>query len=109
MSAVESQPIIINYHPQSLERFENNGHILKKIGVGRMASPGRPGGNQQYYSQLEFVRTLKVQRLFPVFYNMGHKIEYMGEYALETFTKRQSFEGFTYFIYTMHRKKKPVI
>jgi len=47
--------ICITYHERSLESFENKGHILKMIGVGRRRG-GRPIGNQQYDAQLEFLR-----------------------------------------------------
>jgi hypothetical protein len=32
---------------------------------------------------------------------------HMGDYALHSFQKKESFEGFTYFLFTLHRKKLP--
>jgi len=93
--------ICITYHERSLESFENKGHILKMIGVGRRRG-GRPIGNQQYDAQLEFLNTASIQKTFSVFSKDGTET-YMGEYSLHSFTKKVSFEGFTYFLFTLHR------
>jgi len=98
-----SQTIIINHHPASIERFTQGGRVLTKIGVGRMKSPGHPGGNQQLHTQLPFFRSVSKQRVFPVFWVKNSKTMYMGDYKLSSYGKRQSFEGFTYFSFTMHR------
>ena len=99
--------ILIHYHPNSLEGFYNGGNSLKMIGAGRISSPGHPAGNQQYHSQ-GFLRQASIQRLFPAYYCCGPVKIHMGDYALHSFKKKESFEGFTYFLFTLHRKKLPV-
>ena len=101
------ETITIEYHPDSLERFSQNGRILHKIGVGRMKSPGHPAGNQQSYSQAAFFSSVARQIRFPVFYKKkNNSLTYMGEYILMKYSKKESFEGFTYFSYTLHRAQK---
>jgi len=97
------QTIFITYHPASIERFSQGGRVLTKIGVGRMKSPGHPGGNQQFHTQLPFFRAMAKQHVFPVFWIKNSRTMYMGDYKLSSYGKRQSFEGFSYFCYTMHR------
>jgi hypothetical protein len=98
--------IVLQYHPDSLEGFCNGGNMLKIIGSGRIRSPGHPAGNQQYHSQ-GFIRLASVQRLFPAYFCHGSLKIYMGEYQLHSFAKKESFEGFTYFLYTLIRRKLP--
>lgn len=98
--------IVIEYHPESLEGFENQGNILKMLGTGRMKTPGHPAGNQQYSSQAPFLRAASVQRVFPVYSRVDSVDTYMGKYSIDSFRKKQSFEGFTYFVFTLHRKSR---
>ena len=99
--------LLIHYHPNSLEGFCNGGNTLKMIGVGRQRTPGHPAGNQQYHSQMAFLRLAYTQRLFPAYYVDGDMKIYMGEYSVYSLKKKQSFEGFTYFLFTLIRKKLP--
>ncbi len=99
--------IYVDYDPNSLERFEQQGRVLKILGKGRMKTPGHPAGNQQYSSQGPFVRAASLQKLFPVYYRMNSVLAYMGEYSLQSMTKKESFEGFTYFLFTLHRRSSP--
>jgi len=103
------EKIIVVYHPESLEGFDVNGHRLRILGAGRTSTPGHPVGNQQYASQLNFLKAASTQRLFPVYHRVGVTETYMGEYSLVSFRKKESFEGFTYFLFTLHRKTKPCI
>ncbi len=104
----DPKEIIVQYHPDSLEGFCNGGNTLRIIGTGRLRSPGHPAGNQQYHSQMTFLRLASVQRLFPAYYCDGSLKIHMGEYSLHSFKKKESFEGFTYFLFTLHRKKLPL-
>ena len=106
--ASEPKEILVEYHPDSLEGFCNGGNTLRVIGAGRMRSPGHPAGNQQYHSQVAFLRLASVQRIFPAYYCCGPVKIHMGDYALHSFKKKESFEGFTYFLFTLHRKKLPL-
>lgn len=106
-ASVKPKEILVEYHPDSLEGFYNGGNTLRVIGAGRMRSPGHPAGNQQYHSQLAFLRLASVQRLFPAYYSCGPVKIHMGDYALHSFKKKQSFEGFVYFVFTLLRKKLP--
>jgi hypothetical protein len=98
------ETITVDYHPNSLERFENKGNILKILGKGRMKTPGHPAGNQQYSSQVPFLRAAMLQRSFPVYHRVYSVSTFMGEYTLVSMKKMQTFEGFTYFFFTLHRK-----
>jgi hypothetical protein len=100
--------ILIHYHPNSLEGFYNGGNSLRMIGAGRLCSPGHPAGNQQYHSQLPFLRQASKQWLFPAYYCCGPVKIHMGDYTVHSFKKKESFEGFTYFLFTLHRKMLPV-
>ncbi len=104
MSSV--QEILVHYHPDSLEGFYSGGNRLRIIGSGRIRSPGHPAGNQQYHSQT-ILRQAYVQRLFPAYYCDRSVKIYMGEYQLHSFAKKESFEGFTYFVFTLIRRKLP--
>ena len=106
-ASAEPKEILVHYHPDSLEGFYTGGNTLRIIGAGRMRSPGHPAGNQQYHSQLPFLRLASVQRLFPAYYCDGSVKIHMGDYALHSFQKKESFEGFTYFVFTLLRKKLP--
>ena len=97
------QSITVTYHPNSLEGFDSRGHILTILGAGRMTTPGHPAGNQQYSSQSKFFRAASIQKTFPVYHKVGESVTYMGEYAFNSFQKKQSFEGFTYFSITLYR------
>jgi hypothetical protein len=106
--SVSVEKIIVQDHPASLEGFDINGHRLRILGSGRTSTPGHPVGNQQYESQLKFLKAASRQRLFPVYHRIGTEETYMGEYALDSMKKRESFEGFTYFLFILHRKSKPL-
>lgn len=103
------ETITVIHHPDSLEGFDVNGHRLRILGSGRKSTPGHPVANQQYASQLNFLKAASTQRLFPVYHRVGTTETYMGEYSLNSFRKKESFEGFTYFLFTLHRKTKPFI
>lgn len=97
------QSITVTYHPNSLEGFDSRGHILTILGAGRVTTPGHPAGNQQYSSQGKFFRAASIQKTFPVYHKVDESVTYMGEYAFDSFKKKQSFEGFTYFAITLYR------
>lgn len=100
--------IIVEDAVGSLERFDFGGRFLWKVGKGRMKSPGHPGGNQMFYNQIPFIKTSARQRLFPVFRKLtGGKYVYYGKYEYSLFRKRESFEGFTYFVFKMLRREVP--
>lgn len=89
----------------SLEGFYRGGNKLTLIGVGMMKSPGHPSGNQQFHSQISFLRLLSKEKVLPMYCKRLDGVSiYMGEYSLQTFKKRTSFEGFGYFEYTLLRK-----
>ena len=97
--------LLVIDHPDSLEKIEREGQIVKVLGKGIMKSPGHPAGNQQYYRQIDFLRAASTKPyLFPI-YNKDTvgRIEYLGRYKLLSFKIKMSFEGFRYFEYTMMR------
>jgi hypothetical protein len=96
--------VVIEHHPESLECVQNNGNTIKMLGTGRMKTPGHPAGNQQYSSQAPFLRAAS-KGLFPVYWRVDSLVTYMGEYTVDSFQKKQSFEGFTYFVFTLFRKR----
>lgn len=93
--------------PNSLEHFYLNGNKLTMIGAGVLKSPGHPAGNQQYYNQHPFLRLIYRLRTLHLFFKRLDGVSvYMGEYALQSFKKRVSFEGFSYFEYIFFRKTR---
>lgn len=97
--------LLVIDHPDSLEKIEREGQIVKVLGKGIMKSPGHPSGNQQYYKQIDFFRPASIKsHLFPV-YNKDTlgRIEYLGQYKLLRFKIKISFEGFRYYEFTMMR------
>jgi len=99
---------VIQESPNSLERFENGGRVLYKLGKGRLMGPGHPAGNQQYYQQLSFFKQSALQRLFPVFVirQDGSRF-FAGQYEYDSIKKKESFEGFTYFLIKLLRRVRP--
>ena len=93
-------------HPKSLERFTQNGNILYKLGVGKFLSPGHPAGNQQLHSQIPFFNSAARYYFHVYKIPIGEEPQYMGEYVLESYTKKSSFEGFSYFLFRLRRQKK---
>jgi len=103
------ESVEIHEHPNSLEKFTQGGKVLFKIGVGRMLSPGHPAGNQQLHSQMPFFKSsylLSINGGLPVYRLTYGKRVFMGNYVLVDYKKRMSFEGFTYFLFILHRREK---
>lgn len=97
--------LLVIDHPDSLEKIEREGKIVKVVGRGIMKSPGHPAGNQQYLSQVPFLlHSSKHPYMFPI-YNQDYlgRIEYLGKYKMLSFRINMSFEGFRYYEYTMVR------
>ena len=93
----------------SLEHFQQAGNKLILIGNGIVKSPGHPAGNQQYCSQMDFLRLLYKNTYVAVNYRkLDGTTLLMGEYYFKAMAKRQSFEGFTYFEYTFIRTSKGI-
>lgn len=101
--------IEIAVHPKSLERFTQHGNILYKLGVGKFLNPGHPAGNQQLHSQIPFFKSA-AKHNFQV-YKIGADgvSQYMGEYFLDEYKKKTTFEGFSYFQFKMMRRAVPKI
>ena len=97
--------LLVIDHPDSLEKIEREGQIVKVIGKGIMKSPGHPAGNQQYYSQILFLHNASIKPyLFPIYNrDTANRIEYLGQYKLLSFKIKMSFEGFRYYEFTMVR------
>jgi len=96
-------------HPKSLERFTQHGNILYKVGVGKFLNPGHPAGNQQLHSQMPFFKSA-AKHNFQVYKRATDgESQYMGEYLLDDYKKKMSFEGFSYFQFKMRRKAVPKI
>lgn len=97
----------IEDHPDSLESIERDGQIVRVVGKGVMRSPGHPGGNQQFSSQIPILRAAYVQpRLFEIFNtDINDRTEYLGRYKLLEHTIKLSFAGFRYYEYKMMRVK----
>ena len=97
--------LLVIDHPNSLERIEREGQIVKVLGKGLMKSPGHPAGNQQYYSQILFLQNASIKPyLFPIYNkDTANRIEYLGQYRLQDFKIKMSFEGFRYYEFTMVR------
>jgi len=100
---------LIRDHPDSLEKIERDGKIVKVVGKGIMKSPGHPAGNQMYYRQFEILRPASTS-LIPIFNMDTNKhVEFLGEYKLQNFRMKESFEGFRYFEYTMMRVNRSML
>lgn len=90
-------------HKNSLERFEQNGRVLRKIGPGSLISPGHPGGNHMYYNLYPFFGKVVSQTRFPVFVKRKNGIHYEGRYMFESVVKKITHEGFSYFEIKLYR------
>jgi hypothetical protein len=90
----------IKLNKGSLEKFTQNNNVLYKIGLGKMKFPGHPAGNQQWYMQ----KPLLQKSVFPTYKRDGEETIFMGYYGIETITKQVSFEGFSYFLFKLHKK-----
>lgn len=103
--------LLVIDHPDSLERIERDGQIVKVIGKGLMKSPGHPAGNQQYHRQTDFIiEATKKPYLFPVFNKDSYgRLEYLGDYKYMDMKIKIAFAGFRYFEFTMVRvnRSKP--
>jgi hypothetical protein len=95
-------------HPKSLERFVQNGNILYKLGVGKFLEPGHPAGNQQLHSQIPFFNSAARHNFIVYKKAINSDTHYMGEYVLEDYKKKMSFEGFTYFLFRLRRQKNEI-
>jgi hypothetical protein len=97
--------LLVIDHPDSLEKIERDGQIVKVLGKGVMKSPGHPAGNQQYYRQLPFLQHSSIKPYLSLIYNKDTfgRIEYLGQYKLLSFKIKMAFEGFRYFEFTMMR------
>lgn len=97
----------VNEAPDSIERFEQGGNKLILIGNGIIKSPGHPAGNQQYSSQIPIINSLiKAVSVSVNYRKLNGTVVFMGEYLFKSFSKRVSFEGFSYFQYIFLRKSR---
>jgi hypothetical protein len=100
--------IVIKEHRDSLERIEFNGQFVYVVGKGRMKSPGHPAGNQLFHRQNEYLRVGSTPPyLFSVFYqDIQGDVKHLGEYTIHSISKRNSFEGFSYYEFKLIRRFK---
>jgi hypothetical protein len=96
-------------HPKSLERFAQHDNILHKLGVGKFLSPGHPAGNQQLHSQMPFFNSASKHNFQVYKKALNGETHYMGEYMLEDYKKKMSFEGFSYFLFRLRRRKNEIM
>jgi hypothetical protein len=90
-------------HKNSLERFEQGGRVLRKLGPGSLLSPGHPRGNHMYYNLYPFFGKVVSQTRFPVFVKRKNRVYYEGLYMFQSVDKKTSHEGFTYFEIKLYR------
>lgn len=90
-------------HKNSLERFEHDGRVLRKLGPGSLLSPGHPKGNHMYYNLYPFFGKVVSQTRFPVFVKRKNRVHYEGLYMFQSVDKKMSSEGFTYFEIKFYR------
>jgi hypothetical protein len=84
--------------PGSYDRVTNGGNVVYYSGFGRKSKLGHPSGNQQYETQLPFLKNVHVLRSYPIFQQFKDKtVEYLGFYKFLGITKKMTFEGFVYF------------
>ena len=91
----------------SLERILQDGNKVILIGAGLLKYAGHPKGNQQYYNQAPFLKLNLKQTYIPLYLRYyQNKLLYLGDYLLQSVRKRVSFEGFSYFEFTMIRRAR---
>lgn len=96
--------IEIEEHRDSYIRMRNYNSCILWSGIGRMKSPGRPGGNQSYESQMRFLRAYNKERRISIYYKrLDGSTEYLGDYGIRSMEKKVSFAGFQYFEYMFLR------
>jgi len=102
--------LLVIDHSDSLESIERDGQIVKVVGKGLMKSPGHPAGNQQYSSQLEFLKKLTENPGMISVFNrdQDNHTEYLGKYRLLSWRIRESWAGFRYFEYKLFRVLRSV-
>jgi hypothetical protein len=101
---------VVEESARSLERFDCGDNVFYKLGEGKMLSPGHPSGNQMYNRMLPIIKNFIKQRLFPVFVKRSDGTYiYKGKYIYDSFRKKTSFEGFSYFEIRMLRKELPLV
>jgi len=100
--------LLVIDHPNSLEKIEREGQIVKIVGKGVMKSPGHPAGNQQYHRQVGFLTELTKKPNKVPLYNKDcdNHIEYLGKYRLLSWNIKVSWPGFRYFEYTLMRVER---
>jgi hypothetical protein len=100
-----SEYILIEEHPESLERIVQGGRAIYIIGKGLMNLPGRPGGNQDFSNQLPFFYDVKLgTNLFPIFYSsLNGRVRFVGTYTFVDYVKKISPAGFGYYEFKFYR------
>ena len=92
-------------HKRSLERFDQDGRVLRIMGPGRLLSPGHPSGNHMYHNLNPFFKKASSQMFFPVFVkHTNGKVTYKGTYSYNSVKKTICEEGFTYFEIKLYKR-----
>jgi hypothetical protein len=92
---------------QSLEYIRPDKHVIKVVGTGVMAAPGKPGGNQYNNRQLLFYRTLIRDHCVPVLHKyVDGLVEFLGYYRLLNTKIKLTDTGFRYFEFTLQKYNK---
>ena len=82
----------------SYDRVTNGGNVVYYSGFGRKSRLGHPSGNQQFETQVPFLKNVHILRSYPIFQQFKDKtVEYLGSYKFLGITKKMTFEGFVYF------------
>lgn len=89
---------------QSIEYIRPDKHVIKIIGTGILAAPGKPGGNQYNERQLLFYRTLIRDNCIPVLHKyVDGSVEFLGYYRLINTKIKLTDTGFRYFEFTLQK------
>jgi hypothetical protein len=97
---VSTMYLSIKSHPDSLEKVERKGQIVKIVGRGVMKSPGHPAGHQVDYRQYDIFNTSCRP---PYTFTLYKDNEFLGQYIMLNHTIKLSFEGFRYYEFTLSR------
>jgi hypothetical protein len=95
--------LLITSHPNSLEKVERKGQIVKIVGRGVMKSPGHPAGHQINSRQSDIFNNSTIH---PYEFTIYKDHEYLGKYFLLSHKIKLSFEGFRYYEFTLSRASR---